>query len=44
MKAEDAAEKLKVKAVDAKDTVIDVKDNITDKLTELDRMLEDTVT
>ena len=44
MKAEDAAEKLKVKAVDAKDTVIDVKDNITDKLTELDRMLEDSVT
>lgn len=44
MKAEDVAEKLKVKAVDAKDTVIDVKDNITDKLTELDRMLEDSVT
>lgn len=43
-KAEDAAEMLKVKAVEAKDTVIDVKDDIADKLTELDRMLEDSVT
>lgn len=43
-KAEDAAEKLKVKAVEAKDTVIEVKDDIADKLTELDRMLKDSVT
>lgn len=43
-KAEDAAEKLKVKAVEAKVTVIEVKDDIADKLTELDRMLKDSVT
>ncbi|MDO4486340.1 MAG: hypothetical protein Q4C46_07075 [Bacillota bacterium] len=43
-KAEVATNKLKTKASDAKDMVVDVKDDITEKLTELDRMLKDSVT
>ena len=35
---------MKSKASDAKDKVVDVKDDIADKLTKLDRMLEDSVT
>ena len=42
--ASEASELLKVKATEAKDAVIDVKDDITDKLTELDRMLKDSIT
>lgn len=40
----DAGEFLADKAGDLKDTALDVKDDINDKLTELDRMLEQSVT
>lgn len=43
-KVEDATDTLKTKAVEAKDVAVAVKDDITDKLTELDRMLQDSVT
>lgn len=43
-KVEDATDTLKTKAVEAKDAAVAVKDDITDKLTELDRMLQDSVT
>lgn len=43
-KAAGAAGTIKEKAVAAKDSAVAVKDEITDKLTELDRMLQDSVT
>ena len=43
-KAAVAAGAIKEKAIEAKDSAVAVKDEITDKLTELDRMLQDSVT
>ena len=43
-KVEGATDTLKTKAVEAKDAAVAVKDDIADKLTELDRMLQDSVT
>ena len=38
------AEVIKTKANEAKDTVLDVKDDLAEKLTELDRMLKNSIT
>ena len=43
-KAADAADIITAKAIEAKDAAISVKDDITEKLTELDRMLSSSVT
>ena len=43
-KAAEAGEMLKGKAIEAKDAAVAAKDEIIDKLTELDRMLQDVVT
>lgn len=43
-KASEAADLLNAKAVEAKDAAISLKEDITDKLTELDRMLQASVT
>ena len=38
------AEVIKTKANEAKDTILDVKDDLAEKLTELDRMLKNSIT